>query len=213
MPTLKMAIRGSLQRDMRNEARAAARALTGPVRQVVARGRNYGRRRVRAALGDRFANALRGDTKPRRGNSLTPSGLVHSKAIVKRAGGTHDLFTEFEKPKVIRTLNGTFQLIPDDDHPELRGVSPRAISGLIALPNRGRARRRGRNAPDRAAFRLVRRTNKTDVLWWLVPVVRQKAHLRGLTDGIVRAMERRPTLEELGVRQWDREVAKGNVEA
>lgn len=192
---LTLALTGNLKREMERELAAAEKAVTAGVRTATAGLKGELRAQVRrAGLGNRLANAWRGQDFPRAGTSLGAKGFVFTRAP--------RLIEAFAKNTTIRANRGVFLAIPTDAAPK-RGVGGRKISpetfpehrfGPLRFVSRGRGRpallvvdnvrvgRTGRvgalTSQRKNTGRFTRTTGRSTVaMFVLVPQVRLRKRL------------------------------------
>lgn len=186
-----LAVRGRLRDTLEAERRAGADAITQVVRRRTNRLKNALRRQAdRAGLGDRFGKTIRGDVYPPRGSSLSAAGRVHSKAILKRAGGLVDLWQVFATGGTFRAAAGNWLAVP------------LPAAGYKAAAFGGRTPNRPSDFPD-GALEVYRspRTNRLllkrrddpsgEPLFVLVPQIRLRKviDLEGASERSTRGLE------------------------
>lgn len=101
----------SMKAALSQEAKNAAIAATRGMQLAVNRLKDRGRGRIRAAgLGDKVANALRGQAYPKSGTSLNAAGSVYSNAP--------HIMDAFVRGATVQAKNGKFIAIPTRECPK-----------------------------------------------------------------------------------------------
>jgi hypothetical protein len=150
----KLAIEGNLADAYKAEVDAGERACTAAMRTIVDRGKQRLRDQITGAgMGQRLANAWRGNVYPSRGQSLNAAGFIFTKApLIIRA---------FNEGATIRSNKGQFLAIPTDAVPKsLTFVDP----GSGNLVKRKRATPRGVEQALGLKLRFVYRPGRTSLL-------------------------------------------------
>jgi hypothetical protein len=189
---LKAAIEGKLSEYLKAEYANAERSVTLGVRAATEGLKMAMRRQASSAgLGQRMANAWRGDNYPKGQNSIRAAGLVYTRASKIMEG--------FENAAVIRSKNGWWLAIPTPNAPK-RGIGGKRINPSNFPEHRyGKLRfvyRSGKPSllvADNARASLSRKTGQatgfrkasdkavasgkglaTVVMFWLVPQVKMR---------------------------------------
>lgn len=113
---MRLAVQGDLSKALAADLQAGKRAAMRVMRKRVDDRKTHIRAEVkRGGLGDKIANAVRGEVYPKHAQSLNPSGRVWSKAIVKGRTGRHDIILAFSEAREIVAKDGRrFLSIPTD---------------------------------------------------------------------------------------------------
>jgi hypothetical protein len=116
---LKLEIEGDIEEILKDERRRMGFATTAGLRYGGETLKGLLRAQIRSAgLGNRLANTIRHDPKPRKGFSYTPAGLVYASA--------QEIVSAFAYGAVIRAKRGTWLAIPT---PEAgRGTNGRVMT-------------------------------------------------------------------------------------